>query len=71
MPAKAGIQGRLGGGASMGMIGVGRAVWRLPLPPNRTGGFPAYGSPVGGYLREGWQAAAWAVAKENSPCLAK
>jgi hypothetical protein len=30
-------------------IGVGRADWiRLPLPPNRTGGFPASGSPVGG-----------------------
>jgi len=28
-------------------IGVGRA-FRLPLPPNRTGGFPAYGSPVSG-----------------------
>lgn len=31
-------------------IGVGRADWfRLPLPPNRTGGFPASGSPVGGF----------------------
>ena len=31
-------------------IGVGRADWlRLPLPPNRTGGSPAYGSPVGGF----------------------
>ena len=30
-------------------IGVGRADWsRLPLPPNRTGGFPASGSPVDG-----------------------
>src|SRR5436309_3979423 len=28
-------------------IGVGRTS-RFPLPPNRTGGFPAYGSPVGG-----------------------
>jgi hypothetical protein len=28
-------------------IGVGRA-FRLPLPPNRTGGSPASGSPVGG-----------------------
>jgi hypothetical protein len=27
-------------------IGVGRAA--APLPPNRTGGSPAYGSPVGG-----------------------
>ena len=30
-------------------IGVGNG-FRRPLPPNRTGGFPAYGSPVGGYL---------------------
>jgi putative ATP-dependent endonuclease of OLD family len=30
-------------------IGVGRANWIWPLPPpNRTGGSPAYGSPVGG-----------------------
>src|SRR5437763_15965638 len=28
-------------------IGVGRTS-QFPLPPNRTGGFPAYGSPVGG-----------------------
>src|SRR5262245_17599390 len=28
-------------------IGVGESVL-LPLPPNRTGGSPAYGSPVGG-----------------------
>ncbi len=31
------------------MIGVGKGS-RPPLPPNRTGGFPAYGSPVGGFL---------------------
>src|SRR5271157_4439639 len=31
-------------------IGVGRADWfRSPLPPNRTGGSPASGSPVGGF----------------------
>src|SRR5665213_480683 len=30
-------------------IGVGKADWfRLPLPPNRTGGFPASGFPVSG-----------------------
>ena len=30
-------------------IGVGRTEWsRSPLPPNRTGGSPASGSPVGG-----------------------
>ena len=27
----------------------GRESLLLPLPPNRTGGFPAYGSPVGGF----------------------
>ncbi|HZL38225.1 MAG TPA: hypothetical protein VFC78_23120, partial [Tepidisphaeraceae bacterium] len=31
------------------MIGVGKADWfRPPLPPNRTGGFPASGFPVSG-----------------------
>jgi hypothetical protein len=31
-------------------IGVGKADWfRPPLPPNRTGGFPASGSPVSGF----------------------
>jgi len=35
-------------------IGVGRDDWfRLPLPPNRTGGSPASGSPVGGLTHEG------------------
>jgi hypothetical protein len=36
------------------LIGVGRTEWsRSPLPPNRTGGSPASGSPVGGfYLQE-------------------
>src|SRR5438874_8359986 len=29
-------------------IGVGRAALPLPLPPNRTGGFPASGFPVSG-----------------------
>ena len=34
-------------------IGVGTAHWLAPpLPPNRTGGFPASGSPVGGFLIE-------------------
>src|SRR5271170_5754867 len=32
-----------------GVIGVGKA-FTPPLPPNRTGGFPAYGSPVDGFL---------------------
>src|SRR3989339_1565730 len=37
-------------------IGVGTTHWiASPLPPNRTGGFPASGSPVGGFtsLRTG------------------
>src|SRR5262245_39433405 len=34
-------------------IGVGRTDWfRLPLPPNRIGGSPASGSPVGGFTSE-------------------
>src|SRR5437868_4300491 len=33
------------------MIGVGIGLHR-PRPPNRTGGFPAYGSPVGGFFIE-------------------
>ena len=38
-PAEAGIQ----------LLDRGRESKLLPLPPNRTGGFPAYGSPVGGF----------------------
>ena len=35
------------------VIGVGRTDWiRFPLPPNRTGGFPASGSPVDGFTLE-------------------
>jgi len=34
---------------SLSEIGVGKADWfRPPLPPNRTGGSPASGSPVNG-----------------------
>jgi len=33
------------------LIGVGIGVGR-PRPPNRTGGFPACGSPVGGFFIE-------------------
>src|SRR5919198_49288 len=33
------------------VIGVGKGV-RPPRPPNRTGGFPASGSPVGGFFIE-------------------
>jgi hypothetical protein len=36
------------------MIGVGSIDWfRRPLPPNRTCGSPASGSPVGGFTRKG------------------
>ena len=35
----------------MFVIGVGIGATR-PRPPNRTGGFPAYGSPVGGFFIE-------------------
>lgn len=35
------------------LIGVGKAdCVRPPLPPNRTGGFPASGSPVNGFTSE-------------------
>src|SRR5437764_5393199 len=37
-----------------GAIGVGARVVTSPLPPNRTGGFPASGSPVSGSLSERW-----------------
>ena len=41
------------GGSFPLAIGVGRTNWlRSPLPPNRTGGSPASGSPVGGVTYE-------------------
>src|ERR1017187_5555682 len=49
------------GGLQAGLsIGVGRA-FRLPLPPNRTCGFPASGSPVGGSPLQGLTALSSAV----------
>jgi len=33
-------------------IGIGRSGCPSPLPPNRTGGFPASGFPVGGFASE-------------------
>src|SRR5580658_1354683 len=45
------------------MIGVGIGL-RRPRPPNRTGGFPAYGSPVGGFFIE-------AVSQLAKPCEAR
>ena len=44
-------------------IGVGIG-FRRPLPPNRTGGFPAYGSPVGGFFIE-------TVSRITRPCEAR
>src|SRR4051794_4737107 len=43
-------------------IGVGKAL--PPLPPNRTGGFPAYGSPVSG-------SHIGSVSHSDGPCLAR
>ena len=45
------------------LIGVGIG-FRRPLPPNRTGGFPAYGSPVGGFFIE-------TVSPITRPCEAR
>jgi len=42
-----------------------------PLPPNRAGGSPAPGSPVGGCFHEDRQAAACACLKENKPAVEK
>jgi CheY-like chemotaxis protein len=42
-----------------------------PRPPNRTGGFPAYGSPVGSYPLRDCLAEAQAVFSVNSPRSAK
>ena len=48
-PAQAGTQGS----QTLALIGVGRTDWiRSPLPPNRTCGSPASGSPVGGLTCE-------------------
>src|ERR1035441_2696296 len=35
---------------AQGTIGVGARDYTLPLPPNRTGGSPASGSPVSGFV---------------------
>ena len=48
-------------------IGGGRTEWsRSPLPPNRTGGFPASGSPVGGFTSKRSDERS-SVAKEKAP----
>jgi len=48
-------------------IGAGRIEWsRSPLPPNRTGGFPASGSPVGGFTSKRSDERS-SVAKEKAP----
>ena len=54
------------------MIGVGKLHWVAPpLPPNRTGGSPASGSPVDSYWRADWYSRARVVVILNSPCSAK
>src|ERR1700751_3079144 len=48
-------------------IGVGTIVLRSPLPPNRTGGFPASGSPVDRvYGEAGMPSQTWILGKEGS-----
>src|SRR5208337_4366693 len=50
----------------------GRESETLPLPPNRTGGSPASGSPVGGLTRKGTdEPRARASRKLVHPCLAE
>jgi LysR family glycine cleavage system transcriptional activator len=46
------------------MIGVGKG-FRPPRPPNRTGGFPAYGSPVGGFCIESGSRGAGRVKRDR------
>src|SRR5271157_488684 len=50
-------------GGNCKVIGVGIG-FRRPLPPNRTGGFLAYGSPVGGFFIE-------TVSPITRPCEAR
>src|ERR1700739_4172558 len=47
-------------------IGVGTIVLRSPPPPNRTGGFPASGSPVDRVYREaGMSSQTWILGQES------
>jgi hypothetical protein len=46
---KGGLKSALRSARAPAEIGVGMAGLAPPLPPNRTGGFPASGSPVGGF----------------------
>ena len=53
-------------------IEVGKSHWiAIPLPPNRTGGSPASGSPVDCYCRADWHSRARASVILKSPCSAK
>jgi hypothetical protein len=55
-----------------GRIGVGRTDWyRSPLPPNRTGGSPASGSPVDGYPRRDGRMAATIASVRSGLSLRK
>ena len=52
-------------------IGVGRAWLTPPLPPNRTGGSPAYGSPVDGLPTRGLMNLSMGRYKAKQPLLVK
>ena len=53
-------------------IEVGKPHWFVaPLPPNRTGGSPASGSPVDRYWRADWHSRARAAVILNNPSSAK
>lgn len=61
------------GGSRWGgrVIGVGRTDSRPPLPPNRTCGSPAYGSPVGGSPPRGSAGASVSRGQGEQPLLRK
>ena len=53
-------------------IGVGTAHWLAPpLPPNRTGGSPASGSPVGGFTSRGLEQSSMGFYKAEKPMIPK
>ena len=64
-PAEAGVQKSL-----KNLIGVGTAERPLP-PPNRAGGFPAHGSPVGGSPTSGLTGRRMGFGQEEKPMFGK
>ena len=71
MPTKVGIRD-FADASNEVVIGVGRRGYPSPLPPNRTGGSPASGSPVGGLTHKGTDnPRTWASRKLVHPCLAE